>query len=121
MTEGIHMAREGSNNPSVGVIGLGSMGLGVARSLLRAGFTVFACEPRPAVLEDFVAEGGVAGPDPADLAGKTDRLVVLVVNAEQTDAVLFWPRGAASALPQGAVVIASATVAPDYAVALGKR
>ena len=31
---------------SVGVIGLGSMGLGVARSLLRAKFTVVACEPR---------------------------------------------------------------------------
>ncbi len=115
------MAREGSNNPTVGVIGLGSMGLGVARSLLRAGFTVFACEPRRAVLDGFVAEGGVACADPADLAGKTDRLVVLVANAGQTDAVLFGPRGAAASLPKGAVVIASATVAPDYAQALGKR
>src|SRR5258705_13809332 len=112
MSGGTTMAREGSNNPTVGVIGLGSMGLGVARSLLRAGFTVFACEPRASVLESFVAEGGVAAADPADLAGKTDRIVVLVVNAEQTDAVLFGPRGAASALPKGAVVIASAAVAP---------
>jgi 3-hydroxyisobutyrate dehydrogenase len=106
---------------TVGVIGLGSMGLGVARSLLRAGFTVLACEPRAAVLEGFVAEGGQAAADPADLAGKTDIIILLVVNAEQAEAVLFGARGAAAALPKGAVVMVSATVAPDYAEGLGRR
>ena len=56
-----------STKPRVAVIGLGSMGLGVARSLLRAGFTVVACEPRRDVLDAFAKEGGVAAADPADL------------------------------------------------------
>jgi 3-hydroxyisobutyrate dehydrogenase len=48
-------------------------------------------------------------------------VIILVVNAAQTDAVLFGENGAAAALPAGAVVISSATVAPDYAVRLGAR
>ena len=32
------------NNNNVGVIGLGAMGLGIARSLLRSGFKVHACD-----------------------------------------------------------------------------
>src|SRR5690242_11650246 len=99
--------RRGGAMSSVGVIGLGSMGMGVARSLLRAGFTVVACEPRQAVLDGFVTEGGIAAADPAALARQVDCIIVLVVNAEQTEAVLFGERGAASALRPGTVVIAS--------------
>jgi L-threonate 2-dehydrogenase len=106
---------------AVGVIGLGSMGLGVARSLLKAGFAVHACEPRAEVLQGFVKEGGHAAADPAALAKAADILILFVVNAEQTDQVLFGPTGAVANLTKGAVVIASATVAPDYAEALGKR
>jgi L-threonate 2-dehydrogenase len=106
---------------AVGVIGLGSMGLGVARSLLKAGFAVHACEPRAEVLQGFVKEGGHAAATPAALAKAADILILFVVNAEQTDQVLFGPTGAVPTLSKGAVVIASATVAPDYAEALGKR
>ncbi|MCJ7838072.1 MAG: NAD(P)-binding domain-containing protein, partial [Burkholderiales bacterium] len=45
---------------NVGVIGLGAMGLGVARSLLRAGFRTHACDVRSEVLAAFAAEGGIA-------------------------------------------------------------
>ena len=105
----------------VGVIGLGSMGFGVAQSLLKAGFTVHACDVRPEVLARFVALGGVAASTPAALAAQVDRLIILVVNAAQTDAVLFGENGAAAALPAGAIVISSATVAPEYAVQLAAR
>jgi putative dehydrogenase len=106
---------------AVGVIGLGSMGLGVARSLLRKGFAVHACEPRTEVLAGFVREGGKATADPAALAKAAPVVIVFVVNAEQTEQVLFGANGAVAALPAGAVVVASATVAPDYAEGLGKR
>ena len=105
----------------VGVIGLGSMGLGVARSLLRAGFPAHAYDVRPTVVDDFVVEGGIAAASPAALGTQVRTLIVLVVNAEQTDAVLFGPNGAAATLAKGSVVITSATVAPEYAVQLGER
>ena len=50
---------------NVGVIGLGAMGLGIARSLLRSGFTVHACDVRTSVTEAFAQEGGVACDSPA--------------------------------------------------------
>ncbi len=105
----------------VGVIGLGSMGLGVARSLLRADLEVHGFDVRPEALAALAAAGGVAGATPAAVAARVDALVVLVVNADQTDAALFGPDGAAAALRRGGVVLTSATVAPDRAEALGAR
>jgi putative dehydrogenase len=106
---------------NVGVIGLGAMGLGVARSLLRAGFRVHACDLRSAVLESFAADGGVACANPAELGAQCEVVITLVVNAAQTDAVLFGERGAVASMKPGSVVIASATVSPDFALDLGKR
>lgn len=105
----------------VGVIGLGAMGLGVARSLLRAGFSVHACDVRDSVLDAFVAEGGVRCASPAELGKQCEVVITLVVNAAQTEAVLFGEHGAVAAMRPGALVIASATVAPDFAVQLGAR
>ena len=106
---------------NVGVIGLGAMGYGVASSLLRAGFNVHACDVRKEVLDKFAAAGGVACANPAELAAKVDVVITLVVNAAQTEMVLFGENGAVSAMKPGSVVISSATVAPDFAVELGKR
>src|SRR6266536_3333236 len=104
-----------------GVIGLGSMGLGVARSLPRAGLEVHGFDVRPEPLRALRDEGGIPAATPAELGGRVAALVVLVVNADQLDAVLFGPDGAAAALPPSAVVLSSATVAPEYAARLGER
>ncbi len=53
---------------NVGVIGLGAMGLGVARSLLRAGFKVHACDVRAQVLEAFAARAALHAPRRLSLA-----------------------------------------------------
>ena len=105
----------------VGVVGLGSMGLGMARSLVRAGHEVHGCDVRPEPLAALREAGGTPAASPAELAGRVEALVVVVVNAAQTDQVLFGGDGAAPALPRGAVVMTSATVAPEYAAALGDR
>lgn len=97
------------------------MGLGVARSLLRAGFRVHACDLREDVLAAFAAEGGVPCATPAELGARCDVLITLVVNAAQTEAVLFGEQGAVPAMRAGSVVISSATVAPDFALQLGAR
>ena len=73
---------------NVGVIGLGAMGLGVARSLLRAGLRVHACDVRDTVLQAFAAEGGVACATPAELGAQCDVVVTLVVNAAQRAAAV---------------------------------
>jgi L-threonate 2-dehydrogenase len=109
---------------NVGVVGLGAMGLGVARSLLRAGFKVHACDVRAQALEAFAAEGGIACATPAELGSQCEVVVTVVVNAAQTEAVLFGTDaqpGAVSTMKPGGVVLACATVSPAFAIELGKR
>src|SRR5450830_1569376 len=103
------------------VIGLGAMGLGVAGWVLGGGFDVVGCDVRKEVLDKFAAEGGVACANPAEMGKAVDVVVTLVVNAAQTETVLFGENGAASTLKPGSVVISSATVAPDFSIALGQR
>lgn len=102
----------------VGVIGLGSMGIGAALSLLRAGHAVTGCDMRQAARDEFAAAGGAVAARAADLPDGTEAVVVLVVNAAQTEAALFGEHGAAGRLAPGAVVVSSATMAPDAARAL---
>jgi 3-hydroxyisobutyrate dehydrogenase len=105
----------------VGVVGLGAMGMGMAQSLLRAGFEVHACDVRPEAVQKLAAAGAHPAASPAALAGKVEALLIVVVNAQQTEQVLFGDNGAAAHLKPGAVVIASATVSPEFAEALGAR
>ena len=106
---------------SVGVIGLGAMGMGVALSLLREGFEVHACDMRPEAVQKVVDAGGVRAESPAAMAPLVDVLITVVVNADQTETVLFGDKGAVPCMKPGSVVIASATVSPEFARALGKR
>lgn len=105
----------------VGVVGLGAMGMGVALSLVREGFEVYAFDLRPEAVQRVVDAGGHAGESLASMAKLVDVLITVVVNAEQTEAVLFGENGAAAHMKPGSVVIASATVSPEFAKALGKR
>lgn len=106
---------------AVGVIGLGSMGGGVARSLLAKKFETHVYDVRPETVKALVAQGAKAAATPAALGAACEVVVVLVVNAEQTEKVLFGEQGAASAMKAGAVVVSSATLAPDVAEQLGAR
>ena len=105
---------------NIAVIGLGSMGYGMAQSALRAQHRVHGFDIAPAAMERFRAEGGAEGALP-DVAGSLDAVVVVVLNAAQTEAVLFGPEGVVQNLKPGAVVMACATVAPDFARAMAAR
>ncbi len=115
------MVDRGQERPEVAVIGLGSMGMGVARSLLRAGFRVRGCDTRRDALDALVAVGGAGFATAREAADGVGVAIVLVVNAEQTEAVVLGKDGAVEGLKPGAVVVASATVAPDFAVQLAAR
>lgn len=99
----------------IAVIGLGSMGLGMAISLARAGFAVTGCDRAPAALEAARQAGIATAADPAEAARGADAVVTVVVNAAQTEAVLFGDAGAVPALRKGGIAISCATMAPTDA------
>ena len=96
----------------LGVVGLGSMGYGAAVSAMNRGVSTFGLDSSAAARERFAAAGGQLAASLADLAARCDVVQVLVVNAAQTEAVLFGEQGLAATLRRGAVVLASATVDP---------
>jgi len=106
---------------SVGVIGLGAMGGGMAASLRRAGWQVHAVDARPGVAQAFAAQGGVACGSPAELAQDCDVIVSVVVNAAQTETVLFGDGGCADAMKPGSVFVMCSTVDPSWSAALESR
>jgi L-threonate 2-dehydrogenase len=106
---------------SVGVIGLGAMGGGMAASLRRAGWQVHAVDARPGVAQAFAAQGGVACGSPAELARHCDVIVSVVVNAAQTETVLFGDGGCADAMKPGSVFVMCSTVDPSWSAALESR
>ena len=101
--------------PRVCVIGLGSMGFGMAASLLRAGFGVTGFDVSADAMARFAELGGKVAASPQVAARGADVVVCVVVNAGQTEAVLFGPDGAAPAAASGAVILSCATMAPDAA------
>ena len=105
---------------TIGVFGLGAMGGGMARSCLRAGLTVHGfdldAEREAALRGDGGAVGGFE-----DVVEALDVVATVVVNADQTEALLFGGNGIAGALKPGTVILSSATMAPTRAKALAER
>ncbi|MEO1364958.1 MAG: L-threonate dehydrogenase [Pseudomonadota bacterium] len=106
--------------PTTAVIGLGSMGYGIAQSCLRAGHVTYGSDVVAAQVDRFRAEGGATGAL-ADVAGTLDAAIIVVLNAAQTEAVLFGPDGVVPQMRKGSVVMACATVPPDFARAMAAR
>jgi 3-hydroxyisobutyrate dehydrogenase len=105
----------------IGVIGLGAMGSGMAGSLRRAGYDVHVCDVRPEAAKAFAAQGGVACAHPAEVAAHCEVVVSVVVNAAQTEAVVFGEHGVASTMTRGGLFVMCSTVDPNWSIALEAR
>lgn len=106
---------------TIAVIGLGSMGLGMARSLVRDGHVVRGFDVSATAMGALDALGGVAASSTADAATSAKIVVVVVVNSAQTETVLFGPSGIVSVMQAGSVIISCATMAPAMARTLAAR
>lgn len=110
-----------TTTPRVGVIGLGAMGLGIATALHERGLPVVGCDVSGDARRAFELVGGRSVATPGELAGCCDVALVVVVNAEQVERVLFGEGGLAPALAPGGLVMQCATVAPGLAGRLADR
>ena len=115
------MTESVGSKPRVAVIGLGSMGFGMATSLKRAGFGVTGCDVSADAVARFVAEGGAGARTPAEAARQASIVVSVVVNAAQTEAILFGKDGVAETMVKDSVFVSSATMDPDVARRLAKQ
>jgi 3-hydroxyisobutyrate dehydrogenase/putative dehydrogenase len=101
----------------VGWIGLGAMGSPMAARLGEEGHQVVGYDIDPSRADPLTAVAGSI----AEAVADAEAVVVMVATSDQGEAVLFDPAGAADALPDGAVVVVTATVGPDAVTGWAER
>lgn len=106
---------------TVGVVGIGDMGSGLAKNLIKAGFTVKGFDLKPDRMADFVQMGGVACSSSSEVAKDAEAVFIMVMNGGEVNDVIFGSGGPAanssgglvSTLKKGAAIILSATIKPS--------
>lgn len=99
----------------LGFVGLGSMGLCMARNAVAAGINTKGFDIRPSACAAFDAAGGKAVDSIIEAATDVDVFAVMVVNETQLREVLFGEGGAVNGLRSGSVVLLCCTIAPKDA------
>ncbi len=117
----INPQNSAESNCTVGLIGLGAMGNGMAQSLRRAGHSPSVFDIRADVSAAFAKDGGTACKTLAELGNCCDVIVSVVVNAAQTESVLFGADGCAATMKPGSVFVMCSTVDPNWSVVVETR
>jgi L-threonate 2-dehydrogenase len=105
----------------VAFIGLGRMGAGMASNLLRKGFQIRGFDVRNETAARLEAEGGTFTARPGEAARGAKLAVVMVLNAQQVEDVLFGKDGIVPCLEAGSTILVCSTIPPAAAIAFEKR
>jgi 3-hydroxyisobutyrate dehydrogenase len=98
---------------SIGFIGLGIMGRGMARNLLKAGFDLHVWNRTASKMDELAAEGAKATDSPADLASKCDIILTCVSDTPDVEAVLLGENGVIHGARAGSLVVDTSTISPQ--------
>ncbi|MEM8591653.1 MAG: NAD(P)-dependent oxidoreductase [Pseudomonadota bacterium] len=105
----------------VGVIGLGDMGSGLAKNLMKAGFETHGIDLDDVRSTAFQSAGGHLSESPAAMGASCQAVFVMVMNGNQAADVILGPSGLAAHMSAGSAVILSATINPIEARAIGAQ
>jgi 3-hydroxyisobutyrate dehydrogenase len=97
------------------------MGAGMVGNLLQAGFEISGFDIRQEALDWLEGKGGRPAANPAAAAEGAGLLILMVVNDQQVETVLFGDGGALATLKAGGTVVMCSTVPADFTRELGKR
>ena len=104
----------------VGFIGLGIMGQGMSKNLLKAGFDVTVWNRSAGKIDALVEAGAQAGANPADVAARSDVTVICVSDTPDVEAVIAGPNGVLEGAKPGSLVIDCSTISPTVTVKLAE-
>ena len=115
------MATDPTRTTRIGFVGLGIMGLPMARNALTAGFPVTVTNRTLARAEPLVADGATAVNSPREVAERSDLVVTMVTNAPEVEAVTFGPDGIADGAHDGLLAIDMSSISPVASRAFAER
>jgi len=96
----------------VGIIGLGDMGMGMARNIIKGGFPLTGYDLRDARLAELEEAGGTRAASCKEVGESSDAVFVMVLNGDQVKQAIWGEGGLAEGLKAGATIIVSATINP---------
>jgi len=104
---------------TVGVVGLGAIGSGVAAAVARSSFALAVCDVRPEATQKFSSHARVCA-GASELGGACDIVLVAVVDDDQLRDVLCGPAGALASMARGSTVIVLSTVSVPTVLEVAK-
>jgi 2-hydroxy-3-oxopropionate reductase len=105
----------------VGFVGLGLMGLPMARNVRRAGYPLTVFNRTAAKAAPLVAEGAAQARSPAEVARVSDVVVTMVTDSPDVEAVAGGPDGLLAGAAPGTVWIDMSTISPQTTRRLGEE
>ena len=97
----------------VGLIGLGKMGLPMARHLVKRGFTVAGFDVAEDAMEGAAEAGVQTALSPQAVAAASDLVIIVVGFDQEVEAVIFGERGVLAGARDGSVIAVASTIAPQ--------
>jgi 3-hydroxyisobutyrate dehydrogenase len=97
----------------IGFIGLGIMGQGMVKNLMKAGFTVNIWNRTPARMDPFCEAGARCCSSPADVAAHSDIIITCVSNTADVEEVILRENGVIYGANEGSLVVDMSTISPD--------
>lgn len=105
----------------IGFIGLGIMGRGMARNLLKAGFEVRVWNRTASRMDELVAEGAGPASSPGDVAHHTDIVITCVSDTPDVEEVILGESGVIRGARPGSLVIDMSTISPQATQAIAQK
>ena len=99
---------------TVGFIGLGQMGLGMALNLQAAGYGVVGLDTRDEPQQRLEAKGGRRASDPADIGATCDTVIVMVASGAQVFDVVCGQRGLMKTMQAGTIIVCSTIALSEF-------
>lgn len=99
---------------TVALLGLGTMGHGMASNLLKAGFPLTVWNRTPAKAESLARNGAKIAATPAQAAKEAQIVIAMVSDDEVSRSVWLGAEGALAAMHPGAIAVDSSTLSPDW-------
>jgi 4-hydroxybutyrate dehydrogenase/sulfolactaldehyde 3-reductase len=98
---------------TIGFIGLGAMGRGMAANCVRKGFDLVVCDVNPEPVAALVKLGAKSAKTPAEVAKVATIVITVLPTGKEVDAVVMGPGGLFDTLPAGALVLDLSTIDPE--------
>ena len=105
----------------IGYIGLGLMGSGIARNLMKAGHTLVVHNRSRAIVDQFVGEGAAPATSPREVAEQSDFVFTNLPDTPDVELVALGPDGIIEGAHEGMIFIDNSTIKPETARLIAER